>query len=272
MFYQPMTVEEALRLKAQLGSTARFLAGGTDVVVMLKKGRLELESIIDLGRLDSLGQVREEGDRTFVGATRRHRQLEDHPVAALAQAARTVGGPQIRNRGTIGGNVGTASPAGDVSVALLALDAYVELVSERGVRELPLSAFFLGVGKTAIAPDELIMGFRFLTPARSGFLKLGKRNAVAIAVVSAAASLSPRGEVRLALGSVAPTPLRLHETEAFLAKEGLSAASIEVAADLARREARPITDHRASAEYRRDVSGVLVKRILAQLLEGAAHA
>lgn len=270
MFYQPKTVEEALAIKAELGLGARFVAGGTDVVVMMKKGRLALERVIDLSRLGDLSEARLEDDVCYVGAMCAHRTLETWPIPVLADAARQVGGPQIRNRGTVGGNVGTASPAGDVSVALLALDASVDLMSVRGTRTMPLRDFFVGVGKTAIEPDELIAGFRFRRPKASGFYKNGKRNSVAISVVCAGASVWEDGSVALALGSVAPTPLRLTNTEAFLRERGLGAEAIAEAGRLASEEVRPITDHRASADYRRAVSGIAISRLLTQL-QGGKH-
>ncbi|HEY9898523.1 MAG TPA: xanthine dehydrogenase family protein subunit M [Pantanalinema sp.] len=270
MFYQPKTLEEALALKAEFGLGARFLAGGTDVVVQMKKGRLALERVIDLSRLRDLAEARLEDDVCYVGALCTHRALEAWPIPVLAAAARQVGGPQIRNRGTVGGNVGTASPAGDVSVALLALDATVDLAGVGGTRAMPLRDFFVGVGKTAIAPDELITGFRFRRPAKSGFYKNGKRHSVAISVVSAGACVWEDGSVALALGSVAATPLRLTGTEAFLRERGLGAEAIAEAGRLATEEVRPITDHRASADYRRAVSGVAVSRLLSQL-QGGKH-
>lgn len=271
MFYQPKTVEEALALKARLGTAARFLAGGTDLVVMMKKGRLTLEEVVDLSRLTELSETRDEGETLYVGALCAHRTLETWPIPVLADAARRVGGPQIRNRGTVGGNVGTASPAGDVSVALLALDAEIELLSLRGLRTMPLREFFHGVGRTAIAPDELIAGFRFRRPLQSAFYKNGKRNSVAISVVCAGVALDPDGNPAIALGSVAPTPLRLLKTEAFLRERGIDPETVQEAGRLASEEVSPITDHRASAEYRRAVAGIAVTRLLTPLMPGGAH-
>jgi carbon-monoxide dehydrogenase medium subunit len=265
MFYQPSTMAEALALKSQLGAEARFLAGGTDLIVQAEKGRFEFDKVVDISRLSELTETRDEGDWLYVGATCPHRPLESWDVRVLAQAARTVGGPQIRNRGTVGGNVANASPAGDVSVALLALDAQVDLVSVRGTRTMPLHEFFVHVGKTAIAPDELIMGFRFRRPAGSAFYKVGKRTAVAISVVCCGVSITPEGHPLIALGSVAPTPKRLFQTEAYLREHGLSAVTIEAAGRLASEEVTPITDHRASGDYRRALAGSLVARLLTEL-------
>lgn len=272
MFYQPSTLQEALELKAELGAAARLLAGGTDLVVGMQKGRLTLDEVIDLSRLSDLCYVHDDGRSMTLGAGCTHAMVETCRVAALANSARQVGGPQIRNRGTIGGQLGTASPAGDVSVGLLALDAEVELVSVRGTRVVPLQSFFVGVGKTVLAPDELISAVRFDDPAASAFYKIGKRNSVAISLVMCAVAIGPDGAPRIALGSVAPTPLRLVETEAFLRAEGLSPETILEAGRLVREEVQPITDHRASADYRRDVSGVLVTRLLSDLVTGGTHA
>lgn len=272
MFYQPSTLQEALELKAKLGPAARFLAGGTDLVVGMQKGRVTLDEVIDLSRLNELCYVHNDGRSMTLGAGCTHAMVETCEVAALANSARQVGGPQIRNRGTIGGQLGTASPAGDVSVGLLALEAEVELVSLRGSRTVPLQEFFLGVGKTVIAPDELISAVRFDHPAASAFYKIGKRNSVAISIVMCAVAIGQDGAPRIALGSVAPTPLRLLKTEAFLKAEGLRPSTIEEAGRLAREEVNPITDHRAGADYRRDVSGVLVARLLSELTAGGTHA
>jgi carbon-monoxide dehydrogenase medium subunit len=265
MYFQPTTMEEALELKSRLGAEARFLAGGTDLVVQVEKGRLKLDKVVDISRLTALTETRDEGDWLYVGAACPHRPLESWDVQVLAQAARTVGGPQIRNRGTVGGNVANASPAGDVSCALLALDAQIDLISVRGTRTMPLHEFFVHVGKTAIAPDELILGFRFRRPAASAFYKVGKRNSVAISVVCAGVSITPEGHPLIALGSVAPTPKRLFETEAYLREHGIDPTTIEAAGRLASEEVSPITDHRASGDYRRALAGSLVSRLLTQL-------
>lgn len=265
MFYRPATLTEALELKSRLGRDGVFLAGGTDLVVGVAKGRLEIGHWIDLSLLGELCYVEPEGDGLRIGALCTHAMLEASPWRALAQAARLVGGPQIRNRGTVAGNLGTASPAGDVNVALLALDGEVELLSLGGSRRVPLSEFFLAPGKTVIEPDELIVAVRVPAASDSGFLKIGKRLSVAISVVSCAVAKLRDGRIRIALGSVAPTPMRAYRAEALLHDHGLSADTIAEAARLVAEEVRPIDDHRASADYRRFVSGVLARRLLADI-------
>lgn len=265
MFYRPATLTEALELKSRLGKDAVFLAGGTDLVVGVAKGRFEIGHWIDVSRLGELCYVERDGDGLRIGASCTHAMLEASPWRALAQAARLVGGPQIRNRGTVAGNLGTASPAGDVNIALLGFDAEVELMSLRGTRRAALRDFFLAPGRTIMEPDEMIVAVHVPGGEDSGFLKVGKRLSVAISVVCCAAAKLADGRVCIALGSVAPTPLRAFRAEAFLQQQGLSADTVAEAARLVTEEVRPIDDHRASADYRRAVSGVLARRLLSDL-------
>lgn len=266
MFHRPRSTTEALELKSRLGTQGVFLAGGTDLVVGVAKGRLTVSDWIDLSGLPDLDYVREEAAELVVGPLATHAMLEGTSFSAsVAEAARTVGGPAIRNRGTLAGNLGTASPAGDVNIALLAHDATVDLLSVRGQRTLKLQEFFVGPGRTQIAADEMIHAIRIPRARASGFLKIGKRRSVAISVVCAAAARLEDGRVCIALGSVAPTPFRAERAEAYLADRGLSAESIAQAARIVQEEVRPIDDHRAGADYRRAVSGVLARRLLSRI-------
>lgn len=269
MFYQPATIEEALAAKAELGDAARFVAGGTDLVVALRKGRPAPEHVIDLGRVAGLDDLGEVGGFLRVGAGVCHRRLEESGVTALAQAAATVGGPQIRNLGTVGGQIGTASPAGDVSIALLALKAECELFSlARGARRLPLAEMFVSYAKTALAPDELLTAIYVPLGRRSAFHKIGKRKAVAISLVVVAASVAPDGDVGLGLGCVGPIPLTCKPAEALLRERGLGDATIDEAAALVEQAVAPIDDHRGSADYRRAMAKTLTRRLLRQLAPG----
>lgn len=265
MFYQPKTVEEALALKAELGAEGTFLAGGTDLVVLLSRGLLHFQHVIDLSHTAGLAEVSQENGSYRVGGATTHSQLEQLPVAGLAYAASTVGGVQIRNRGTVAGNIVTASPAGDVSVALLGLDAELELTGNKGSRRLPLSEFFLGYKKTALQPDEMIVAVRFPRDARHAFVKFGKREATAISLVCGSAGLLQDGRVCIGLGSVGPFPLRAPKAEAQVQAHGLGTASIAEAARLAAEEAAPMDDHRASADYRRALVEIGVRRMLGKL-------
>lgn len=264
-FHQPRSLAEALELKAKWGAEARFLAGGTDLVVRRNRGLVLGAHWIDLSQVAGLRYLREVDGVVQVGALTPHSDLEASRWQGLAEAAASVGGPQIRHRGTVGGNVGNASPAGDVSTALLAMDAEVELSSLAGKRSLPLKDFFLTPGKTVIAPEEMITEFRFPAEQRTAWFKVGKREATAISVVCAAVGVRADGSVGIALGSVAPRPTRVPEAEAYLAEAGLSAETAQKAGDLVAAHISPITDHRASAEYRRGIAGAMVGRMLAQL-------
>lgn len=266
MFHQPTSIDEALALKAQLGREASFIAGGTDLVVGVRKGRRAFGCLIDLSHVSGLDAIETHGERLRIGAMVRHAALEGSHLRALADACATVGGPQIRNLGTIGGQLHTASPAGDVSVALLGLQAEVELASLRGSRCIPLHELFLGPGRTSLADDELIAAVWVASARRSSFYKLGKRDAVAISLIMGAASLDAEGrDLALALGCVAPVPLRLRSVEAHLATRKLDAQTIAEAGELAFAEVAPISDHRGGADYRRAMARSLTVRLLSQL-------
>jgi CO/xanthine dehydrogenase FAD-binding subunit len=267
IYHRPTTLDEALDLKQRLGARGTFLAGGTDVVVGLRKGKIHVTEVIDLSALSGLNEAREMGTHLRIGAMCTHAHLERSGITALAAACETVGGPQIRNLGTIGGQLGTASPAGDVSVALIALNAEVEIANTRGTRRLRLEDLFLSPGRTALAPDEMILFVDVPLGRRSTFYKIGKRDAVAISLVMAAASLGPADDVALSLGCVAPVPFRPKRAEAHLRKHGLDDASIAMAAKFAAEDVSPISDHRGSREYRRAMVETLVQRLVYELLQ-----
>jgi len=265
VFQQPTTIPEVLELKARMGAEASYVAGGTDLVVGVRKGRRSFGRLIDLSRVAGLDGIEAHEGTLRIGAMVRHAQLERSSIHALAAACETVGGPQIRNLGTIGGQLGTASPAGDVSVALIGLGAQIELASLRGVRRMPLAEFFVGPGRTLLAPDELVVAVLVPSERRSVFYKLGKRDAVAISLVMAAASIGPAGDVAIGLGCVAPTPLRATRAEAHLASAPLDARRIEEAARIVGDEVTPISDHRGGADYRRAMAITLTRRLLLAL-------
>ena len=254
---RPRTLDEALGMKAERPD-ARPIQGGTDVMVELNFGRSRPDLLLDLGEVRELrGWSREDGSLRL-GAGLTYADAMAPPLAgllpALAEASRTVGSPQIRNRGTIGGNVGTASPAGDALPPLLAERAVVELASVRGVRAMPLEVFLLGVKRTALEADELVTAVR-LTPSGGPqtFMKVGPRNAMVIAVCSLAVVVDrDAGELRAAFGSAAITPRRvvvpLDEAETL--PDHVAAA------------AEPIDDVRASAAYRTHALRVLAARAL----------
>jgi CO/xanthine dehydrogenase FAD-binding subunit len=257
----PRSLDEALELKAQRPD-ALPIQGGTDVMVDLNFDRARPVALLNLNEVAELrGWAREDGVLRL-GAGLTYTEAMRPPLAellpALAEASRTVGSPQIRNRGTIGGNLGTASPAGDALPPLLVEEAEVEVASTRGARRLPLTEFLVGPKRNALAADELVVAVR-LAPSggQQTFMKVGPRNAMVIAVVALAILADrERGELRAAFGSAAPvtTLVRapLEEAESF--------------AELVAAAASPIDDVRGTAAYRRHALRVLVERGLQRCL------
>lgn len=272
MFHQPHTLAEALDLKSRLGSEAAFLAGGTDVIVMMNHGRVPCRQFIDLSQIAGFSAIAPDHGSskiTTAGGTC-FSQLARLPIKCLAEASLSVGGPQIRNRATIAGNLATASPAGDGSTALLALDARLTLRSVSGSRTLSLSEFFLDYRKTALAPTELIESVTFPADWKTSWVKLGKRGAMNISVVCCAVGLSPAGQFHLAFGSVGPHPIATPTTARFLSEllrdeRGLSEKNIDEACRMISEEVRPIDDFRASAQYRRAMAAALLRKALREI-------
>ena len=223
------------------------------------------DHVVGLRRVTELGEW--EGNR--IGSAVTWRRIERDGPKALAQAARTVGSPQIRNAGTIGGNLATASPAGDGHPFIAAVDASVELVSERGSRLVLWSEFFTGVKKTSIAPGELIASVILPStlPDRHEFGKVGVRNAMVISTVSAVVTRNGDGRTTVALGSVAPTPIRARGAEEMISSvDSPSASDLDEFQRLVSEEVSPITDHRSTEEYRRHAAGTLARRLLERCL------
>jgi len=254
----PTTLDEALRLKADHPS-AKPIQGGTDLMVALNFDRDRPAEVLNLNEVAELrGYARENGAlRLGSGLTYaeiEHGELRD-VLPALAEASRTVGSPQIRNRGTIGGNLGTASPAGDAIPPLVVEGAEVECASVRGTRRVPVAEFVTGVKRNALEPDELITAV-WLTPsgAPQTFMKVGPRNAMVIAVVSLAVSAGD--QLRASIGSAAPRPVLV------TAARQDSASFAERVADAA----SPIDDVRGTARYRRHAIRVLAERALERVL------
>jgi carbon-monoxide dehydrogenase medium subunit len=285
-YYQPTTLSEALALLSQHGQQARVIAGGTDLIIELERGLRSQQVLIDITRIPGLDGIElSEGGEITLGPLVTHNDVAASALLVerafpLAQASWEVGAPQIRNRGTVAGNLITASPANDTITPLWALDGAVTLASQgRGERRLPLEQFFLGVRRTAMLPDELLVAVHLRALPSSGrgaFIKLGLRRAQAISLVNVAAVLDFDGNLvaraRITLGAVAPTIVRAEEAEASLLDQPLSDETIAHAAQLAEQAARPIDDLRASAGYRRAMVRVLVERALRQLQTGTERA
>ena len=254
---------------------AVVLAGGTDLMVAVNAGLTSLSSVVALGDIAELRGVRRVGGVLVIGSMTTYAELLSGEAAALApalaEASRTVGSPQIRNAGTLGGNLGTASPAGDTLPVLVALDAEVDVVGPDGARTVALADFVTGPKRTSLGTAELIAAVR--VPVLDGpqqYRKVGVRNAMVIAVASLALVVDRTGRsVRVGLGSVGPVPLRAPEAEAFAAGavDWSTGALVEPDAavrfgELVAGAARPIDDHRSSASYRRHAIGVLARRAL----------
>jgi len=262
--FRPGNLDETLDLLAgHPGAT--ILAGGTDLMVQVNYGGLRPDTVVALRRIDEL----KTWDGAFIGAGVTHHRLAQGPIPALAQAARTVGSPQIRYAGTLGGNLGTSSPAGDTLPFLAAADATIELRSAGGTRILPWHEFLTGPKQNALAPGEVIAGVHLpdQLPLKQAFAKIGARNAMVISVASACLLRDEDGSTRIALGSVGPTPLRARQAEEMISAEPRpSAAAIAEFGRLVTEEVSPITDHRSTEAYRRHASGVLARRLLERCL------
>lgn len=265
MLHQPRNLNEALALKAELGGDIDALAGGTDLLVAANRGQWRPKNILDLTRISGFDALDLDGDRYSSGGGVTHTQLTRLPITMLREACLSIGGPQIRNRGTLAGNLGTASPAGDACVAMLALHAEVTLThAKRGSRTLPVRDYFLDYRRTELQPDELITAVSFPRNWQTAWYKIGKRGSVNISIVCAAVGRSPEGKFGVAFGSVGPYPLYAPRTEALLNDAKLTPALIDEAAGLAMKEVSPISDHRASANYRRAMCGTLLRRLLTE--------
>ena len=249
----PLSLEEALRLKAERGDAVP-IAGGTDVMVSINFDRLRPGALLNLNEVPELRGWSRENGTLRLGAGLTYAEAMEEPLAALlpalAEASRTVGSPQIRNRGTIGGNLGTSSPAGDALPPLLVAGAQVELASVRGTRVVALTNFLVGPKQNVLAHDELVTGVLVETGGSQTFMKVGPRNAMVIAVVSLAVRVD--GELRAAFGSAGPVPT--------LVRAPLG--DVESFPDLVAESASPIDDVRGTAAYRRHALRVLTKRAL----------
>jgi carbon-monoxide dehydrogenase medium subunit len=284
-YYSPTSVNKALRLLAEHSPEARIVAGGTDLLVELRRSVRQTPVLIDVTRIGGLDQVwLDDNDLIHVGPMVTHNQAVASGLLVergypLALACWQVGTPQLRNRGTVAGNLVTASPANDTIAVLWALDARLKLQSRRGERSLSLADFYHGVRQTALAPDEMVTDITFpaLGPNQRGvFTKLGLRRTHAIALVNCVAVLTFDGKTvtraRITLGSVAPTIIRTPEAERVLEGRPLSKEGNAEAASLAAEAAAPIDDIRGSAGYRREMVRVLVHRALTALRHGTERA
>lgn len=269
------SADEAVALLAENGEKARVLAGGTDLVVDLKHNAGDTNLLIDVSEVPEFRGIEETSEGVRLGSMTTFSEIMASPIfqkkmPAVVDGAHTVGAVQTRNLGTIGGNFVTCVPSADSAPSIMVLDATVTLTGPAGSREMPVADFFVGPRKTALQPGELLESI-FIPKASLGkpsaFLKHGLRKGQALALVNGAAALwlDKAGNIvepRLALGAVAPTPLRAVETEAFLEGKSPTDSVIDEAAEIAVSECRPIDDFRASANYRRGIIKVFTQRVL----------
>ena len=267
----PRTIDEATRILSE-DPEATVLGGGTDVMVEVNFNHRKPRSVLALRHVPELRNwtIDKDSGTLRIGALVPYAQMESGDIAsavpALAQAARTVGSPQIRAAGSIGGNLGTCSPAGDSLPVLAALDATVHVASTSGTRDVKFADFMTGPKRNSLLPGELIVAVTLpVQNGRQGYAKVGVRNAMVISVASACFAFHD-GSVRLALGSVGPVIIRCTDAEAFAngvidSSGRLSPADAKRFGELAAAEARPIDDHRSTAAYRRHAIGVLAERL-----------
>jgi carbon-monoxide dehydrogenase medium subunit len=273
-YISAQTTDEAAEILSQKGQSARIVAGGTDLILELeRKARPNIDTLIDITRIPGLDEIILDEDGVLhLGAMVTHNQVVGSKLMReraypLVRAAWEVGSPQIRNRGTVAGNLITASPANDTITPLMALNAWVVLKSVRGERQVPLSEFYTGVRKTVMLPDEMLVeiAFKGMDSKQSGtFIKMALRRAQAISVVNIALILTLESDTvtaaSITLGAVSPTIIHAPEAESYLLGKTLTDDVIAWAAELTRQTARPIDDIRGSAAYRREMTRVIAKR------------
>lgn len=273
-YITPSSLEEVLGILSKKNGKSTVIAGGTDLIIRMRSQSIELGNIVDL-RLLPLDYIKVEGDFILLGACVKHNaviesQLLSKYCPALIEAAKQIAGPSIRNQGTIGGNLVNASPAADLAPPLLIYDTSVVLVKAGSKREVPLTDFFISPGETILADDEILTEVRIpviYSNTAAKFIKLGKRNAMTISVVTTAVRLTMDqmghiSQARIALGAVSSKPIRAKQAEEILKGKFPSVELFIEAGQIAGRESSPVSDIRASAEYRRKMVSVLTKRAL----------
>ena len=278
-FHRPETIDAAIAFAREQGDAARFLAGGTDLIIQINRGRTAPRHLISLAGL-GLDTIVETPTGYVIGAMATHDAVVTHPgfqthLVALTQASAVIGGRQVRNIATVGGNIVNASPAADLVPVLLALDATVDLRGSAGTRSMPLDRFLVERGRTERRPEEILTAVRFDKPpadSATWFLKAGRRKAMEISVICVAAHLARGGKARVAIGAAASRTVRVLEAEALVEKQG--AAAFHEAGRIAADTVTPIDDVRSSASYRKLLVATLVERALAacadRLREGSS--
>jgi carbon-monoxide dehydrogenase medium subunit len=275
-YHEPSTLEEACQIMAELKERARPLAGGTDLLVNMKKGLISPKHVISLRMIEALREKDFSKETLRIGACVTAADLAEsgqirETLSGLCKGAASLGSPLIRNQATVAGNLVTARPAADLPPSLMAYGADVMLKSNKGERSIPLKDFFKGPGQTLIGVDEILTKISIEAPppnSGAGYIKLGVRKALEISLVNVAAFMALDDQdstiktARLVLGAVAPVPMRAHSAERILLGEKPTEALFSRAGEAAAKDARPIDDFRASAEYRKAMVEILTKRVL----------
>lgn len=283
-YLAPESVDEACGLLKEMGEGAVLMAGGTDLLIKIRRGLLAPAAVIDLRKIKGLDEISlNPGEGLTIGATALLAEVAHHPgireaYPAVAYAARETANVQIRNMGTVAGNLCNAAPSADNAPVLLAMAAEVRAVSAEGERKIPLDAFFKGPGVTALKPGELVTSIFVPQPpdgSGSSYQHVSPRGSVDIASVGVGVMLTMKGalceDAKIALGAVAPTPMRAIKAEDVLRGKELSPELIEEAGGQASGECSPISDMRTSAEYRRKMVGVLTVRAINASMQGASR-
>jgi len=282
-YFAPTSIEEALDLLAELGDTARIMAGGTDLMIKMRKGLIHAKAVVGLKRIRGLNRISFDrktglhiGAMALLADAAGNRDIRKY-YPALADAATSTANVQIRNMGTVAGNLCNAAPSADNAPGLIVMGAEAVVMGKGGERRIPLDLFFLGPGLTALDPGEILTAVSVpVPPPHSGaaYCPISARSKVDIAAAGVAVMAVMDGrtctDARVALGAVAPTPMRARKTERLLKGQVLTAEVVQEAGLLAAKEARPISDMRASAEYRRSMVRVLTRRAIAEAMKRAA--
>jgi carbon-monoxide dehydrogenase medium subunit len=281
--HQPKTIQDVCLLLSKYGKKASILAGGTDLIVQMKKGSLAPEHVINIKKVGSLGSIREDAQGFTLGALATMADIASHPglhhtLPIIAESARSIGSSQIRNIATLGGNLCNASPAADMSPSLLVLEATVKIAGLQGSRTLPLADFFTGPGAVDLTDEEMLAEVIVPFPpenTKMNYYKLGPRKAMDCAVVSVAVTLSINEltgkckKARIALGAVAPTAVRLKEAEKLIEGKVIKEIPPPQIAEAVRQGITPITDVRGSKEYRYETAGILTIRAIHSLINSS---
>lgn len=279
-YYQPLKLTDALNFLSLSPGSAHILAGGTDLLVNMRNGQIKPEVIVDISKIGELKTIAREGKNLSIGALVTFSELAAHPLVqkltpVLARSAKAVGSPQIRNRGTVGGNIANASPAADLVPVLVALDGVAVIAKENGLRKVSVAQLIVGPYKTSLESGEIIIGVEVNIPPEGtgmAYKKVGRRNAVAISRLNGACLLKLEGkiikDVSLVIGAATPTPHRFREVEEYLVGRDISKELSEEAGVMAREHVLAVTGKRPSSNYKLPVVERLTVRLLQEAWKG----